>query len=192
MVVNTRDRLIRTAARLFRERGVTGTGILTVLAEAQAPRGSLYHHFPGGKEQLTVEALHYESDRVSQALRAVLTDDVDEAAALALFAEALASDLERSGFRLGCPVSTATLELASDDEAVRAVCASTYETWTRLLADHLVRLGRPEGPARDRAELVLCAFEGALLLARASKDGDVLRRTARGLAPHRDEDRPHF
>ncbi|MFF4749332.1 TetR/AcrR family transcriptional regulator [Streptomyces sp. NPDC002514] len=182
MRTNARDRIISTAARLFRERGVTGTGVLTVLAEAQAPRGSLYHHFPGGKDQLVVAALRYESDRVTGQLRALLAEDVDESTALTLFAEALATDLEQSGFRLGCPVSTATLELASDNDEIRTVCSATYQAWTRLVADHLLRRGFDASAADAHAELVVAAFEGALLLARAARNADALRRVAKSLS----------
>ncbi|MFG2332682.1 TetR/AcrR family transcriptional regulator [Streptomyces sp. NPDC048604] len=184
MATNTRDRIISAAARLFRERGVTGTGVLTVLAAASAPRGSLYHHFPRGKDQLVVEALRFESDRVTEQLRALLAEDLDEATALTLFAEALATDLEGSGFRLGCPVSTATLELAADNDEISAVCSATYRAWTQLLADHMVRRGRPASAAESRAELAVTAFEGALLLARAARNADVLRRVATTLSEY--------
>ncbi|MFG1610170.1 TetR/AcrR family transcriptional regulator [Actinoplanes sp. NPDC049265] len=178
MTEKTRDRIVSTAARLFRERGVTGTGVLTVLAEASAPRGSLYHHFPQGKQGLVVEALRHESDRVTEQLRVLLAGDPDEAAALTMFAEALATELEGSDFRLGCPVSTATLELASDNDDIRAVCSATYQTWIRLIADHLVLRGQTAVAAEARAELAVTAFEGALLLARAARNADVLRRVA--------------
>jgi len=177
----TRGRIVAQAARLFREQGVTGTGVLAVLAAAGAPRGSLYHHFPGGKEQLVVEALRFEADRVTADVRALMATRPDEATAVRAFAEALAVSLERSGFRLGCPVSTAALELSSQSEAVREVCAQTYADWQGLIAAHAVTVGYDEPAARARAELVLAALEGAMLLARAARDGDVLRRTASSL-----------
>jgi len=177
----TRERIVAQAARLFREQGVTGTGVLAVLAAAGAPRGSLYHHFPGGKEQLVVEALRFEADRVTADVRALMATRPDEATAVRAFAEALAVSLERSGFRLGCPVSTAALELSSQSEAVREVCAQTYADWQGLIAAHAVAVGYDETAAQARAELVLAALEGAMLLARAARDGDVLRRTATSL-----------
>lgn len=182
-MVTTRDTLVRTAARLFRANGVTGTGILTIVAEAGAPRGSLYHHFPGGKEQLVVEALRYEADRVTRDLGALLQAYPDEHTAITHFADALARSLETSDFRLGCPVSTAALELSADSPDIRQVCAETYVAWQALLRDHLSAVGHSTAGATARAELVLAALEGALILARARRDGDVLRRTALALAP---------
>lgn len=179
----TRERLVSTAARLFRERGVSGTGLLTVLEAAAAPRGSLYHHFPGGKEQLVVEALRFEAARVTRELTTLAASGCDEASALRAFADALARSLETSGFRLGCPVSTAALELSADAPAVREVCATTYAAWQALIAEHLQSVGYDTGAACARAEVVLAAFEGAMLLARAAHDGDVLRRVATALSP---------
>jgi TetR/AcrR family transcriptional repressor of lmrAB and yxaGH operons len=179
----TRARIVVTAARLFRQQGVTGTGLLTILEEAGAPRGSLYHHFPGGKEELVVEALRYEAERVTADLTVLTAGRCDEATALGAFAEALAVSLETSDFRLGCPVSTAALELSAVAPAVRQVCADTYATWQALVAEHLRTVGYGPDDARHRAELVLAAFEGAMLIARATRDGDVLRRTAAALSP---------
>jgi len=181
--LGTRERIVSTAARLFRERGVSGTGLLTVLDQAGAPRGSLYHHFPGGKEQLVVEALRFEADRVTRQLAGLAASGCDEATALAAFADGLARSLETSGFRLGCPVSTAALELSADAPAVREVCAASYADWQALIADHLRTVGHDTVAAGARAEVVLAAFEGAMLLARAARDGDVLRRVAASLAP---------
>ena len=179
----TRERIVITAARMFRAQGVTGTGMLAILEAAAAPRGSLYHHFPGGKDELVLEALRFEAGRVSDGLGLLLIDLPDEAAALVAFAETLAVSLERSDYKLGCPISTAALELSSISEPVRRLCARAYEDWQTKLRDHLVSVGRDPADAATRAELVLAAYEGALLLARARRDGDVLRRIATALIP---------
>ena len=180
--VPTRQRLVATAARLFRERGVTGTGLLTILEAADAPRGSLYHHFPGGKDELIIAALEFEGARVTADLDAVVATAPDAPTAMAYFAEALALSLEQTGFRLGCPVSTAALELSSESEAVRAVCARTYAGWQALMAETLIDQGYEPAAAAGRAELTLAALEGAMLLARAQRDGDVIRRVMAVLA----------
>lgn len=177
----TRDRLISTGARLFRERGVTGTGLLSVLEAARAPRGSLYHHFPGGKNELVIAALQFEADRVTTVLQALVAAVPDPGAAIRQFADALATELERTEFKLGCPVSTAALELAAESDAVREVCADTYDRWQQLLTEQLERSGLPREKAQKQAELTLAAIEGALLLARARRDGDIVRRVASAL-----------
>lgn len=177
----TRERLITSAARLFRERGVTGTGLLSVLEAAQAPRGSLYHHFPGGKDELVIAALRFEGNRVTSDLEALATAVPDAGAATREFADALATELERTDFKLGCPVSTAALELSTESDAVRQVCADTYDRWQQILAEQLDRIGMPHEQAQAQAELTLAAIEGALLLARARRDGSIVRRVARAL-----------
>ena len=179
----TRERLIATGARLFRERGVTGTGLLSVLETARAPRGSLYHHFPGGKDELVVAALRFEADRVTTDLQTLVGAVPDPGAATRQFADALATELERTDFKLGCPVSTAALELAAESDAVREVCADAYDRWQQLLSEQLERSGLPAQEAQNKAEVTLAAIEGALLLARARRDGDIVRRVASALTP---------
>jgi TetR/AcrR family transcriptional repressor of lmrAB and yxaGH operons len=177
----TRDRVVAVAAELFRARGVTGTGLKTILERAEAPRGSLYHHFPGGKDELVLEALRFEAARIETDLHTVLPVCADESEAIHAFVEGLARSLERSEFRLGCPVSTAALELAAESEAVRAVCAEAYDAWQQLLRDQLCEFGYAPGAAASRAELILATVEGGMLLARARRDGNVLRRLATSL-----------
>lgn len=180
----TRERIVRSAARLFRAKGVTGTGTLEILSDANAPRGSMYHHFPGGKPQLVEEALRFESTRVAQDLQRLIDTGADTPTVLVQFAEALAASLELSDFQLGCPVTTAALELSTDDAAVQAVCAEAYRTWQNTLESLLAeRAGIRERPASSfDAELILAAIEGGLVLARAHRDGNVVRRIARQLA----------
>jgi TetR/AcrR family transcriptional repressor of lmrAB and yxaGH operons len=177
----TRERVVSAAAELFRGRGVTGTGLLRILEQAEAPRGSLYHHFPGGKDELVLEALRFESARVETDLRRSLPDCTNEPQAIHAFAEGLARSLETSDFRLGCPVSTAALELAAESEPVRAVCAAAYDAWLTLLSDRLHEFGYAPEPAQARAEFILATIEGGMLLARTRRDGNVLRRLAGAL-----------
>jgi TetR/AcrR family transcriptional regulator, lmrAB and yxaGH operons repressor len=179
-MAGTRDRIVETAAELFRAQGVNGTGVLAILDRARAPRGSLYHHFPGGKTELVLAGLEFESSRVSGDLETLLATDPDPATAVIAFAEALAATLELSDYRLGCPVTTATLELANDDPAVRHLCASTYTTWQHAIGDHLRRHGRDN--AEHVAETILAAIEGALILARAHRDADIVRRVGAAVA----------
>jgi TetR/AcrR family transcriptional regulator, lmrAB and yxaGH operons repressor len=164
----TRERLLRTAATLFHTQGYHATGLNQVVAEGGAPKGSLYFHFPGGKEQLAAESIAVSAAGVRDLLRSV--SDVDDA--LALFAARLAD----TDFRDGCPVATVALDAAGESEPIRAACATAYDSWREVLVDSLVRQGVPAARAPGLATTVLAAVEGALLLARTQRDVAPLRQ----------------
>ena len=163
---DTRQRVVRTAADLFRAQGYHATGINQVLAEGGAPKGSLYFHFPGGKEQLAVEAVTLAGNDLCDALAAVLAAETDPSKALPRALELLSQDLLASDFRNGCPVATVALDAASDSEPIRVACEDVYASWQRLIAEHV--------GDDDLATVVLAAIEGALLLARTRRSLDPL------------------
>jgi TetR/AcrR family transcriptional repressor of lmrAB and yxaGH operons len=162
--------MLRTAAELFRAQGYHATGLNQVLTEGGAPRGSLYFHFPGGKEQLAVESLTMAGCELGDALRAVLADAGDPARALDAAIELLGNHLRDSDFRAGCPISTVALDVAADSEPIRAVCSESYARWETAIADALVRHGVPRSRATALGTVALSAIEGALLLARTHRD----------------------
>src|SRR5580700_6426925 len=102
-----RERMLSTTMRLIRDQGVEATGVLQVLDEARAPRGSMYHHFPGGKAQLISEALELNAEEVTRALHEVIDSTPDGTAAVKVYADALASGLLSTDFQGGCPMATA-------------------------------------------------------------------------------------
>ncbi|GAA1262594.1 TetR/AcrR family transcriptional regulator [Saccharothrix xinjiangensis] len=162
---DTRDRVVRTAAHLFRAQGYHATGLNQVLAEGGAPKGSLYFHFPGGKEQLAVEAVTLSGADLRASLTSALDADPDPVEALRRVVELLGEGLLASDFRNGCPVTTVALDASAESEPIRLACEDAYASWQRAIAD---RVGD-----EDSATAVLAAVEGALVLA----------RTRRSLAP---------
>lgn len=131
------------------------------MAEAQAPFGSLYHHFPGGKQQLAAEVIG-AGGAFSEAVVSAVYDahDSPEESVRAVFRGA-ALTLEASDFQDACPIETVALEVASTDEALRLATAGVFEQWTKALAE---RLG-----GRDTAICVISALEGAFVLCRAQR-----------------------
>ncbi|WP_367132777.1 TetR/AcrR family transcriptional regulator [Saccharothrix sp. HUAS TT1] len=163
---DTRQRVVRTAAELFRSQGYHATGLNQVLAEGGAPKGSLYFHFPGGKEQLAVEAVALAGNDLRAALTAVLAAEPDPAKALSQALELLGGQLLASDFRNGCPIATVALDAASDSEPIRAACDEVYRSWHQVIAEHV--------GDDDLATVALAAIEGALLLARTRRSLDPL------------------
>jgi TetR/AcrR family transcriptional regulator, lmrAB and yxaGH operons repressor len=164
----TRARLLRTAAALFRTQGYHATGLNQVIADGQAPKGSLYFHFPGGKEQLAVESIALSAGEVRANLRKA--DDLE--AALTLFTEHLVA----SDFKNGCPVATVALDASAESEPIREACVTAYASWQDVLEDFLVRQGVSAERAPGLAITVLAAVEGALLLAKTRRDVTPLRQ----------------
>src|SRR5437763_3904554 len=101
--------MIKSTARLMRERGVEATSFADVVAHSGAPRGSIYHHFPGGKAQLIEEATRYAGDFTAAGLTRALAQD-DPVAAIRRFAAMWRELLRDSDYGAGCPVVAASLE----------------------------------------------------------------------------------
>lgn len=173
--------MLKATAELFRRQGYDGTGLSQVLDESGAPRGSLYFHFPGGKEQLAAEAVSSIGARIGTGIEALLESSDDVAEAVGRVVESMANDLEESGYVRGCPVAAVSLDSASSSKQVREACRRSFERWISLLEARLERAGWSRGAAREEAILILATVEGALTLARASRDPEPLRTAARRL-----------
>lgn len=177
----TRERMLRTASDLFQRQGFHGTGLQQVLADSGAPKGSLYFHFPGGKEQLAAEAVSRSGRGIRDAIERLLASADDVSAAMAALAGLLAAGLESSGFERGCPVATVVLDAATGSELIRSACEESFGSWLDLIASKLRTDGLPADEAEARAVLILSALEGALILARARGDTQPLRLVAEQL-----------
>lgn len=174
------------AAQLMRRRGYYATGLNEVVTEGQAPKGSLYHYFPGGKEQLASEAISRSSGIVTERIDGAFEATDDVGGALRLFAGLLARNLSRSDFRDGCPVATVTLDAASESEPIQASCAACFAAWRDAIAGQLSQRGHERAEALELAVLLLSAFEGALIMARALRDVQPLYDVADSLSQRLD------
>lgn len=173
---DSRERMIRSAAALFRERGVHGTSFTDVLEHSGAPRGSIYHHFPGGKAELAEEATRYAGEWVAGGIAAALEED-DPVAAVRAFAALWRRVLRESGYGAGCPIVSATLEGDRSPRA-RDAAGAVFRRWEGLLADGFARHGVPGPRARALGTLTVAAIEGAIVLARAQRSAEPLERVA--------------
>lgn len=177
---DARDRMIKSAALLFREHGVRGTAFADVLEHSGAPRGSVYHHFPGGKRQLAEESTRYAGDYIAAGIVAALQDD-DPVAGIEAFGASWLEILRKSDYAAGCPVVSAAL---GGDEApeARDAAGAAFKRWERLLADAITRHGVTREQARATAALAVAAIEGAIIVSRAQRSAAPLKRVVRELA----------
>jgi AcrR family transcriptional regulator len=183
MTRDGRGRLLRAALELFQERGYAGTSFGDIVDRGQAPRGSIYHHFPGGKAQLAAEVLTGYADAVEAQLTR-LAGAMPAAAAVGAFVTASRDALVRSGYTRGCPVAAVTLDLGQDDAALAQITAAAFRAWQRILADGMVREGVGAERAARVSTLIVAAVEGALLLARAEGDARPLDAVRDELVGH--------
>jgi TetR/AcrR family transcriptional regulator, lmrAB and yxaGH operons repressor len=178
----TRLRLLETTSKLFRSQGFHATGLDEVLRKSGAPKGSLYHHFPGGKDQLAIEALQYVACQLEEMMSALLHSETDPFSALQELLASMTKLLVDSDFRDGCPIAAVTLDVASDRESIREACQQGFQVWLQLFIRHLLNAGLSEPRARTVATLFLASFEGGLILSRAQKSVEPLEAVASELA----------
>jgi TetR/AcrR family transcriptional regulator, lmrAB and yxaGH operons repressor len=180
MSSNSRASMICSAATLFGSRGLSGTSFADVLADSGAPRGSIYHHFPGGKKQLAKDAIEWTSEQVLGHLRACPADTAPEV--LAWFIDLWRQSVLASDGSSGCPVAGVAIDTgtATAEDLIEAARAA-FSSWTGLLAAKLQEAGVPAHRARPIATASLAAMEGALILCRAERSSQPLEATAQEL-----------
>lgn len=160
--------MVVSAALLMRERGARSTAIADVLAHSGAPRGSAYHHFPGGREQLLCEAVDYAAGYVADAMAGAPTAVAMLDTAVRFYRKGLLD----SDFRAGCPVMAVAVEAGDPDPRTAAAvqhAAEAFERWTVLITQRLVADGVARAKAADLATLAIAGLEGALVLARTRR-----------------------
>ena len=179
MPLTPRDRMIRSAAVLMREQGVEAMSFSDVVAHSGAPRGSIYHYFPGGKAQLVTEATRWAGGFVARRNSAAMEAD-GPLGALEASEQAWHAVLTETEFRAGCPIAAATVD-GEQVPAAREAAGEVFRNWQDALAASL----RSRGVAADRADavatLVYAGIEGGILLARAQRSIDVWGTVVREL-----------
>ncbi len=143
----TKARLAASMLELIQTNGYSGTGLNAVIDHAGAPRGSVYFHFPEGKEALGAAAVDLARAQFETLIAEVAATAGGPAAAARSTIEALASIVVESDFQLGCPVSVVTLEMGANSDRLRQACATAFESWITPVA----RLLENGGPGADAA-----------------------------------------
>ncbi|SFP32571.1 transcriptional regulator, TetR family [Mesorhizobium sp. NFR06] len=170
MATDTRTRMIEATALLIRQRGYHGTSLNDILSASGAPRGSLYFHFPGGKDQLVVEVTRASVADVTERLGAALAAESDPAVAVRRIYQSVELMLEENRFSLGCPVAPVVLDAPNDVPDLVEICRTAFEQWIGLLRRAFMRAGVAEPRAQALALLVESSLEGLMVIARATQD----------------------
>ena len=174
--------------RLLRRQGYLGTSVSEALSAAGAANGSLYHHFPDGKEQLARAAIDAVGEQVEDALQRTLDESDDVVIATQAWLDGLIGSL-RADARDGCPVAPTAIEAAGLSEPLRLAAAGAFVRWSSTFERALART-RDADTAAAQARLLLSAIEGALLLDRTAGGTSYLETLKTALPALLEADRP--
>ena len=170
----TRERIVDASAELMRRQGYAATGVKQIVTEARAPFGSLYHHFPGGKEELGAESVRVSGALYELLIPAVFDPAPDLVSAVRAFFAGAAEHLRETDYEDACPIATVALEVSSSSETMRIACADVFESWITAGLPRFTAVGLSEDRARRLVIAMLSALEGAFVLARASRSTEAL------------------
>ncbi|GAA1573521.1 TetR/AcrR family transcriptional regulator [Kribbella sancticallisti] len=179
---DTRSRIRDTATMLFRRNGYSGTGLKRIATDADAPFGSIYHFFPGGKQQLAEETIRTSGAAYGQMVLALLESVPDPVEAVAHAFQAAADDLAASDYADACPIATVALEVAGTNEVLRVATAEVFAAWVSVSEQWFARWVSDQGAARSLAYSMIMILEGAFVLSRAARDPEPLLVAGRSMA----------
>jgi len=174
--LGSKEKTILAAAKLLRRRGYHDTALSDILEAAGSPRGSLYFHFPKGKEEIAVAALTSAAEAVRRAIAGAAATSKSADEFLIRIIRSMVADLERSDFREGCPIALTALEMSGASEALTETARAAFQSWEREIAAGLEPFASNPARARPLATAVLSQLEGALLLARTYQHLEPMQR----------------
>ncbi|MFG3052824.1 TetR/AcrR family transcriptional regulator [Kitasatospora sp. NPDC048239] len=178
----TRERIVRATSRLLRRQGYEGTGIKQISREAEATLGSVYHFFPGGKQELAAEAIRHGDQEFAELLRQGLAAVDDPADAVVVCTRLLAEGLRESGWQDGCPITTTALETVGRAPAIEEAVAEAFAHWRAVVEAKLRAAGIGGDDARELAATAINTLEGAELAAQVARSEEPLHLAGRHLA----------
>lgn len=164
-----RNAIVNAAATLFRRQGYSATGINQIADVAKAPKGSLYHYFPKGKDEIGEAAVRFAGAKVAKTLEQLSEQHGSTAALMKAYGRLLVGWMAESGFSDGCPITTTLLETAPASPPITAAGREAFASWRDVLARSLIRDGFTDAGARRMATLTIASLEGALILARVEQ-----------------------
>jgi TetR/AcrR family transcriptional repressor of lmrAB and yxaGH operons len=173
-----REDIIETTCHLLELQGYHATGVNQILAESEAPKGSLYYYFPDGKEDLAAQAIAHVGQRIESRIRLSLAETEDPATAVEQFILYIAQQVAQAEYNSGGPITTVALEVASTNANLNAICRDTFLQWQAVFEEKLTASGFDPAMAESVAVLIISAIEGATILARSQRSVRPLEQVA--------------
>lgn len=180
---NARESIVNTAARLFFSQGYHATGLNQIIKESQCPKGSLYHYFPQGKEELAHVCIQKTNEYILRKFEETFAAHGSTADGILHFVHNMADDAEAAGFTGFLPFSFwAAVETSCISDHLRTACQNVFADWQNIIAKHLILDGMSEAKARETSLLVVSLMEGALIISLTNRDKQPLLTAADYLA----------
>ena len=176
-----RGAIVRAAATLFRRNGYAATGINEIADLAGAPKGSLYHYFPDGKDAIGEAAVRFAGKGLVVTMEKLEAEHKTAASMVQAYCRLLAGWMAKSGFKDGCPISTTLLESAPQSERIAQAGREAFAAWGSVIARALMRDGFSRAEAQRLSTLAVSAIEGALILSRVEASAAPIEEVARSL-----------
>lgn len=164
---DTRQKMLLSSIELLRERGAGAVTVDAVLSRSQSPRGSVYHHFPGGRSEMMSEALELAGDTISAIIEKAGAGG--SLAALRRFGRFWNKLLLDSDFSAGCPIVSVAVGGSSDDQHLQPAVAEIFQRWHRALVEAIIADGVDAQRAHRLATTAVAAIEGAIILCRIQR-----------------------
>ena len=177
---DTRDKMIAGAASLLSQRGLQGTSFTDVIELTDAPRGSIYHHFPGGKNEMVAEALALLGTAVAERIQAAEVTRPEQVSDE--FVNGWRAFVEVTEFSAVCAVSAVTVGAGADSEVLLPAVASAFASWREALAAAYIKTGLKKADAQRLSLTTVASLEGALILARAQRSMEPFDAVQRDLS----------
>jgi AcrR family transcriptional regulator len=165
-------------AELYRRQGLNATGIKEILTRADARFSSLYHHFPGGKDELAAEVIAASGADYQSLVEEIWDGQEDTVNGVREIFERAADLLEMTDYADACPIATVALEVAGTNNELRLATADVFEAWIGSASSRLIEAGATDGDARSLAHTLIAMLEGAFILCRTMRDTDPMRDAA--------------
>ncbi|TGL49782.1 TetR family transcriptional regulator [Leptospira meyeri] len=177
--LETKQKMIEIMSGLLEESGYEATGLTELGKETNTPKGSLYFHFPGGKDELTSLALLHSGDQLNLFFQSVLSETESPIQAIKQVFHALEERIVSSNYKKGCPIAITAMETAKSNISVSETCKQIYSLWLKTFETYLVGKGYTPRIAKNLSLSLLSLWEGALLLAKLQKSPEPLRVAAK-------------
>ncbi|MGM8212151.1 TetR/AcrR family transcriptional regulator [Virgibacillus sp. W0430] len=178
MKKNSRDNMIESTAFLLQKRGYVGTGVNDIIEHSGSPKGSLYYHFPEGKEQLALEAVKWTNRNVTAFIKGNLEKYTDPVVSIKQFILDSANRFEKDNYFHGVPITALVLETASISDNLRMACQEVFDAWSTEFANKLVEQGYNQKEAENLGTTINIMIQGAFVISLAKKNAEALKVVA--------------
>ena len=179
--MDTKSLIIDIATTLFQKKGYLGVGLNEILKECNISKGSLYHHFPKGKEELLIACLHSLNEKITTHMKEIFQDYPTTQIATQAMIEKLIIQFEREGMIIGYTISSMVSEMGSLSESVRNTCALSFTKIQEIYSNKLVADGFSKETANSLALMMTASIEGGIMLCLTKKTSEPLKIISQGL-----------